>query len=260
MTSGEMLCERWLQERAYAFERHPDFDGAHPDYLVHGPSGDVVIEVIDPEYAVANRVGTQSFDSAEPVRRAIKRKARQGRGVASAELPYVLVVHSTATTSAFGYEQLAAAMNGLIGVAWAADGAGNAYPIFGEGARMQSSLNARFSALASIRLFNPTQGVLDWQIEKLKREEPADVAMFAAPEIREQLISVGDYVPDATAVRLLVCHNVHGRHRVGPEFFAGPHDDQHAEVEIKGIRGLGRIASGVRWNELDPPDARLLPR
>lgn len=259
-TTGESEVIRWLTDRGYQWEAHPDFGGKRPDFLV---GGSVALEVTDPAFELPLVDGAAgSIDSVEPIRTAIKRKAEQGAAVADAGLPYVLVVSSSTSAILYGHFQLASAMHGNLVISLAVgdeatddDALERAEQRFGGGGRLQEALNTRFSALAAAQVFNPTAHVLD---DAMAREIPPDSdatltdRFRIAIDLSQRLTESGVYDPDARAVRMLAVHNRYARHSLSPEFFVGPYDEQYGLVQLDdGREALALVFRGSLAHDVD---------
>jgi hypothetical protein len=181
---GELLLETYLASRGLDLEYETPHGNANPDFTVALPAGPVVMEVYEPEFRLPTEAG--SIDSYSVVRTAVKRKARQGKGVRDRGLPYVLVLGRTNSDLPFGDHNVPGALFGNITITIPleldepADVPAESRVGFGSGGRLQAGINRRFSAVAVVREFNPTQRHPErlWR-ERLGAEDPGDLAMLS---------------------------------------------------------------------------------
>lgn len=103
--------------------------------------------------------------------------------------------------------------------------------VFGSGAKLQSEMNTSVSAVAILRVFNPTLWHVHRATEERLQKELArdfDAVWRASTEAEEQAIEAGVFDPEARLARLILLHNPHAAFKLDLDRFGGPHDDQWA--------------------------------
>ena len=260
-SEGERHTGAYLRQRRIRFDYEPDMGGCNIDFVAHTPHGLVAMEVYEPHLRLPNVAG--SFDSVAPLLGLFKQaKLRQVRAAKRAGLPMILVLGSANSDISFDEYAAESVMFGRVGVRIpldSADPAAEAEWTFLNGGRLQPSLNRGVSALALLRIFNPTRWRLDaaWRAGSLEfeptmsRRSVAQIAMRRAA-IELELAERGIYDPAASLARLVLFHNPFATNRLDRRF-GGPHDDQHALYEERGNSALwGVVACGVRrWEVPD---------
>jgi hypothetical protein len=229
---GERLFAAYLGQRPDLTAGYEVLDqGRRPDFTVDGPHGTVVCEIFNPRLDLPN--GSGSFDPITPLRGSFgKRKRRQGAGSKQKGVPYVVVVGRENSDVPFDEHDLLIAA-------------------FGRGGGLNSGKNTRYSALAVVSSFNPTQ----WRVEALVAERlppgsPLPVIFRIVRHAEEELLNSGVYDPAARVARLRVVHNPWARVPLSSEVFGGPHDEQFIPDTASSEMPLIRVASGWRAHEL----------
>jgi len=239
-TPGELLFERYLQQRRREFQYEEPLGGARPDFRVTSDHADVICEVVEPEPTwPASRVGSGPDMHAE-IRALIHRKRRQGKG-AKGRMPYVMVVRPGGGIQPYEPFVVIGAMLGDVGfnvpVAPPKGRAGPITLVTTQGGRMQTAMNTRFSALAILRIINPTRHLLDEAIRAALRDVRGDLrALKAIERVQDELTAQGTYDPDLEVPRVDVFHNPYAATRLPLEFFDGAFDRQWAETGDGNVR------------------------
>lgn len=258
-SEGEAAVHDYLTRRRIPFEYEPAVGRRHPDFLAHAPSGDVVLEVYEPELRLPNDSG--AFDSVEPLYGAFdQRKRKQAKASREAGLPFVVVVGSANSDVAFDWMSAVGAMRGRPGVSFpvgpGAPGSPSPTPtLIGVGMTAGGD-NTSVSALALAHSFNPTKWRLEMAWRELVRNEGRlpenhDSRIRALVAIQDQYDEVQAdvvkrrmYRPDLRRVRLSIYHNPDAAIRLPPTF-AGVHDVQWDDLELDdGSLNYGPIAFG----------------
>lgn len=249
----ELLFEAYLQTVGLEYGYEHEIDGRHPDFWI--PSSDapaVVCEVTEVQKDLPGRVG--SFDAARPVRAKIKKKAKQGKGLGALRIPFVVVLRSRSWP--LDQVTVPGAMFGRVGITMPFDPAKGAFeadearPAFGRDAQLQPDQHPHVSAVAVLRLFNPTlrsaEAVPYDRLRDLREQPDVDLAAIfeATCQVFEELEADAMFEPDALEPRLVVYRNVHAVNPLPSELLAGPYDECWG-----GFDGLWvQTSLGVRHN------------
>lgn len=233
---GEELFSDYIGQRPELHAIRGELSGdRRPDFTVDGPAGRAICEVFSPRLELPEPVGM--FDSFGRIEKAFKgRKRKQGAQAKKEGLPYVVVVASDNSDVPYGAFEL------LVGAT-------------GRGRPMRSGQNTRFSALAAMSQFNPTQYHIDaWLKDRVP--EDADLATIyrIAAEAEGELTADGRFDATATRTRLKVVHNPWAATPLPLEFFGGPHDEQFRVTTEKYPYHLECVWEGERIFEVPDGD------
>ncbi|WP_208028066.1 hypothetical protein [Rhabdothermincola sediminis] len=132
---------------------------------------------------------------------------------------------------------------------------GNVKLIFGHGGKMIHARpgqvrvqNTTFSAVAILRMFNPTKVRLDRGYASIPDGlNPVD-HLTRRIEVKEEDVRTGLYRPDFDIPRLIVCHNPVAAVPLPLDAFGGPHDEQWAIAPDDGRLHLA--ATGLGYHEV----------
>jgi hypothetical protein len=238
-SEGEAATADYLMRRRLPFEHHAPLGGRNPDFVATHPiTGDVALEVFEPELSLPGKVG--AFDSIKPLERGFKpRKREQARAARDAGIPFVLVAASTNSDIPYDSHAVAGALFGRPGVTFPVGvpdpGAAARWAYLGPG-KARPDANTSVSAMALISYFNPTEWRLQaaWhgRVPLSTRTSQADVgeALAARHAIYEELVARGIYLPELRRPRLRLFHNPWAAIPLDLAF-AGQHDEQTAAIQ-----------------------------
>ena len=229
---GETLFNAYVRQRPdLRAQRHELSGTRRPDFTLSSPSGEVICEVYSPSLLLD---GGGSFDSFGPVGRAFKsRKRKQGAAAKATNIPYVVVVTDTNSDVPFGEFDLMVAM-------------------FGRERPVHPGQNTRYSALAVVSSFNPTQARLDKAVEaRTPNDASLSVSLRVAVETQEELERSGAFDATARVCRVRVIHNPWAAVKLPIEVFSGPHDEQFDFDTASDSGGLVVVFQGPRIAEVD---------
>ncbi len=258
MTSGrqaEAIFEEYLQLHGLSFDYEAPAGTYRPDYWIASADDPIAVcEVTALEKTLGpNRSG--AFDGPGPVRSKVKKKVRQGRSVAEAGIPYVVVVWSTTwptdeiivSSALFGRLQITMPVDPDIGTA----DRDQTQLQFGRDAALHADQHRNVSAVSIVKQFNPYQRQADDLVRERRREAgvpPGASLEEALPVILatyDELQAAGKYVDGARRPRLVTYHNPHTVNPLPTELFAGPFDEQHGLIGNGGAH-YGTIAVGTQ--------------
>ena len=180
----------------------------------------------------------------------VRQKAAQAKVAMDAGHPFVLVLARTHSELEFMPHYVIGAMFGtpMISFAFTEDveHADKARMVFGQGARLQESLNTRFSAVAVISGFNPGMARIERIAEaQFKPGMSVSHRMGVVLETARKEQEKGRFRDGEVAYRLQIFHNPYASVPLSTEF-AGPYDDQWMGNRTFGI--YYEATWGVRGN------------
>jgi hypothetical protein len=232
-----------LDNRGLAWEHEPFTSGSNPDFVVHHPAGQVVMDVTEPHFRLPRGPDGQFSGWIGPtpqgaIRRPFNdaRKKAQAKVALDAGLPFVVVLARSNSDMEFTDHEVVGALFGSLAFTFPV---GRDEPsgddgrfVFGGG-RLQPTLNTRFSAAAVLSGFNPgTRSVERLTEQRLAATEaglsPEDRLAHAIQtilEVTKEQEAAGQFLEGERTYRLTIFHNPDAAIPLSPRF-AGPHDDQ----------------------------------
>ncbi len=243
---GELAIWAYLESRELSFQYEPFEVGANPDFVVQHPRyGQVVMDAYEPVYQLLREPdgSVHSGFAVSPegrLRRAFKsqQKAAQAKVALDAGSPFVLVLARSNSEVEFEDHHVVGALFGSVQITFGLDEVtGDDAPIrlvFGQGGRLQSSRNTRFSAVAVISSFNPGMARVEREAEERftpRMTVRERIAEFLS--VRAEESAAGRFKEEEQTFRLKVFHNPFAKIPLSAEF-AGPHDDQWMGSQIDG--------------------------
>lgn len=252
MTISEQLFDEYLKTREIKFDIERG-NKVHPDRTLHLLSGNVVCEIrqldIPNDYKFQSGV-VNVGDPYKRLRRAIKKKVRQGAEAKLGNMPYVVILFNNDIRQPMQNFVLEAAMYGdlcfvidikptkprseskLIGQGFAAGGIIRHARSYSEPG---SIFNKRISAVAVLEIINPTYHWVSEACDDIlgKTKELKQTLVLANKAI-SKLIKEGKYKPDLKVPRLRVFHNFYATNQLRFDIFDSKYDEQFYIDQLSG--------------------------
>lgn len=252
MTLSEEFFDKYLNSRKIKFEVEMGVL-VHPDRILHFPNKEVTCEIRQLERGKnepINYVG--SVDPYKKLRKAIKRKTRQGGEAKQSKTPYVIVLFNYNSRQIMSSFVVEGAMYGDVAIVidipqdpkQKGKVRGNFFSANGilRHARSHKEpgqpFNQRVSAVAILDIINPTQNVFDEEFKKAS--VGIDTKKFhklfkIAGEVERRLKREGKYDDTLQVQRLRVFHNFYATNPLGFDVFNGKHDEQYFINPVTGM-------------------------
>lgn len=252
MTISEQLFDEYLKKRKIKFDIE-EGNIVHPDRTLHIPSGNVVCEVrqIDTPKGYKFQNGVVSVgDPYKRLRRAIKKKVRQGKEAQTSNLPYVIVIFNNDIRQPTQNFVVEAAMYGdlsfvidikptkprsesnLIGKAFSSGGIIRHARGYSDPG---SIFNKRVSAVAVLETINPTYHWVSKTCDEiLSKTKDLKFTLPLAIKAINKLTKEGKYKPNLKLPRLRVFHNFYATNHLRFDVFNGKYDEQYYIDELSG--------------------------
>jgi hypothetical protein len=254
-SEGERQLASYLDDLGIPWEREALVGGKRPDYLVAYEPHPVALEVYEPEIRLP-RGTVFHFDSAPHLRQVYEgRKQEQAQAAKNAGVRFAFVFGETQSEMPLGPVTMAAAMFGQVAVQfpiWLGEGAAplgapESKTVFGRGARLQPGQNTSVSAVAILRIFNPTlRRLQELYLPRLEGLDNADAVLDVIIAAEEEAIAAGIFEAEARRARLIVLHNPYAHLPIEVGTFTGPYDEEWGLQD----EGYTRIAAGPLHHEL----------
>jgi hypothetical protein len=219
-TECEWRFATYLSGRGLLYEYEPEVGGKRPDFRIDHSSGSIYCEVHEFAWKKGDRGGFINPYAA--VRETINEKSEQGRGV-KGQHPYVLVLCQGGLPASLDPEWVAGAMYGNVGVNIAVPVEDPTLPtgppemVFGDegkmayrkpGTEVHRLQNSRFSAVAVVRQFNPTQNIFDEAMRSATSTgQSIEDRLATGLRIGAELQEAGLFDPHEVVQRVAVVHN-----------------------------------------------------
>jgi hypothetical protein len=240
----------YLLERGVPHEYEKAAGSSFPDYWLTTRHGAVVCEVHRIRKSLYERPsGVGAIDPYPPIRKAVKRKAPQGKSLRGA-IPYVVVLHAPGWPA--DEVSVPGALFGGIQVVMPFDGesarAEDAHYEFGRNAELHRDQHPHVSAVAVLKRFNPTLRAVQDEVDELLDHQRGDVerSLSVGIEAFRRRTEDGTYIEDARRTRLVVYHNLYATTPLPTDVLAGPFDEQFSTVG--GV--YNRISQGIETPRL----------
>jgi hypothetical protein len=256
----------YLNKRGLRWEYEPKIGGKRPDFLVKYEPQKIVAEVYDPTLRLPKQSGP--FTSYPALRKTFTRnKKKQIAAVKSAGLPYVCVIGRANSDMEIAAFLMAGAMFGDLAYTIPLSPDPSAPPpvgktVYAQGGRVQPKQFRGVSAVAILKVFNPTL----WRVEDAwdERLKESDIGASmtneqlgkavadrgkAMEEMTLHMIDTGDYLPDARLARLVVLHNPFAKRPLDMWALAGPHDEHWQGSNVNGELRYGPVWRGTLFRE-----------
>lgn len=245
MTLSEELFDKYLMTRKIKYDVEQG-EKVHPDRFLHFPKGIVICEVMQIDLPKDYKPITGVVSVGNPygrLRRAIKRKVRQGKEAKQSNTPYVIVIFNNDIRQPMQNFIVQAAMYGDLcfvinidhgkprkeskfrGQAFAADGIIR----HARGYKEPGSIfYTRISAVAILDVINPTYHWVSEASEKIlsKTKDLRETFGLVSGEI-DRLTKEGKYKPTLEVPRLRVFHNFYAKTSLRFDVFEGEYDEQY---------------------------------
>lgn len=249
---AEALIEEYLTGRGIGWEYERRAGVKAPDYWLDLPSRPVV----EMHHVTATLDGPGgAFDVYKPLRKAVKRKAPQGKDL-DGDHPFVIGLWApewptdplAISGALFGRLTLSMPVDPRTGTAVA----DQARLGFGRDAELHQTQHRHVSAIAVIHSFNPGVRAAEEEIDRrLAEARDADPSARAASVVLDVygrrgeagLFDAADYT-----VRIETFHNMHATTPLPLDVFDGPFDEQHDIAEGR----YTTVFRGARYDELPP--------
>lgn len=240
-TISEQLFEDYLNGRKIGFDREKG-SVVHPDYWLRIPAQPICeVKEIDPPQQSVTYVTTT--DPYKKLRKAFKKKVRQGEEAKSQNKPYIIVLYNRSFAVDTRRPIIEGAMYGNISFVFniyndpkrRAEHVGNFFVDKGS-MRYARDLHdkgilvkTRVSAIAILEQYRPTQRILDQESKKAILGIP--ISSFneryrILMEIEKKLRKEGKY-NDEIVPRVRVFHNFFAEVPLGFDVFSGQYDKQY---------------------------------
>lgn len=243
MTISEQLFDNYLRRRKIKFEVERGVS-VHPDRFLYLPNKEVICEIRQLERPKNEPVNFSGWsDPYEKIRRAIKRKVRQGKEAKTSKKPYVVVLFSNSARVATDNFIIQAAIYGDMSVLIdvnlqnpksRAKVVGN---VFSGGGIIRHArsykepgqpFNRRISAVAVLETINPTyKHVSKAADEIIKGTEDLKERLHIFWGVIAKLKKEGKYIEDLAIEKVRVFHNFYAYHPLGFDVFNGKYDEQY---------------------------------
>lgn len=243
MTISEQLFDNYLKRRKIKFDTEKGVL-VHPDRILHLRSRDVICEIRQLERSKSEPVNFSGWsDPYTKIRRAIKKKVRQGKEAKIAKIPYVVVLYSNTARVSTDNFIVQAAMYGDLSILIDVDlqnprskakVRGNVFSAHGIIRHARSykepgqPFNRRISAVAVLETINPTyKHVSKTADEIIKGTEDLKARLHIFWGVIEKLKKEGKYIEDLAIEKVRVFHNFYAYHPLGFDVFNGKYDEQY---------------------------------
>lgn len=243
MTISEQLFNNYLKRRKIKFDVGKGVL-VHPDRILHLPSKDVICEVRQLERPKNEPINFSGWsDPYAKIRRAIKRKVRQGKEAKDAKTPYVVVLYSNTARVSTDNFIIQSAMYGDLSILIDIDlknprsrakVKGNVFSGRGIIRHARSykepgqAFNKRISAVAVLETINPTYKYVSQAADEIiKGTEDLKERLHIFWDVIKSLKKEGKYIEDLQVEKLRVFHNFYAYTPLGFDVFDGKYDEQY---------------------------------
>ena len=241
MIISEQLFDNYLNRRKIKFEVEKGVE-VHPDRILQIHNKQVICEIKQLE-RTRNEPMSGWSDPYSKIRRAIKRKVRQGKEAKISKTPYVVVLFNNGARVATDNFIIQAAMYGNLSILIDVDlqnprsrvkVRGNVFSAHGiiRHARSHKEsgqpFNRRVSAVAILETINPTYKYVSKAYDEAIRGMESLKDRFSIVwEIIEKFKKEGKYIDSLAIERVRVFHNFYSYNPLGFDVFNGKYDEQY---------------------------------
>jgi len=243
MTISEQLFDNYLRRRKVEFEIEQGVE-VHPDRILHLHNKEVICEIRQLERDKTEPVNFSGWsDPYSRIRRAIKKKVRQGKEAKNSKIPYVIVLFSNTARVATDNFIIQAAMYGDLSIlidvdlqnpkskAKVRDNVFSGRGIIRHARNYKEPgqpFNRRISAVAVLETINPTyKYVSKASDEIIKGTEDLKERLHIFWDVIENLKKEGKYIEDLAIEKVRVFHNFYAYNPLGFDIFNGKYDEQY---------------------------------
>lgn len=241
MTISEQLFDNYLKRRKIKFDVEKGVL-VHPDRILHLSNGDVICEIRQLERS-KNEPMSGWNDPYDKIRRAIKKKVRQGKEAKVHDTPYVVVLFNRSARIATDNFIIQAAMYGDLSILIDVDlknpksrakVKGNVFSGRGIIRHARSykepgqPFNRRISAIAVLETINPTYKYVSQAADEIiKGTEDLKERLHIFWDMIESLKKKGKYIEHLQVAKLRVFHNFYAYTPLSFDVFNGKYDEQY---------------------------------
>lgn len=249
MTISEKFFDKYLKSRYIKFEIEQG-KVVHPDRLLHVRNKKIICEIRQLERRKGEPINTFATSSPYTIlRKAIKKKIRQGKEAKESKLPYVVVLFNYGSRQLMSNFVIEGAMYGDVAIVIDVPAdpkqrgkvRGNFFAANGILRHARSHhepgqpFNKRVSAIAILDLINPADEILHREYEKASKGVTVFERQWQILEqVENRLKKLGKYKRNMVIPRLRVFHNLYADVPLGFDIFDGRYDEQYYIDQVTG--------------------------